>query len=157
MTITVSCSSPFRTASTAGAMLREVGFHPDGALAAEQPHGAGLVGQAPGIGRDVVAVDADELERVGRVVDRALGHGAGALVDQAHIGPVEQEDADARIGAPQRPLHVTGFDGDHAASGPCRERRRQPGPAPARARSLASRISASRAARMVAKRCGKRS
>ena len=85
MTITVSCSSPFRTASTA-AMLREV-LHPDGALGPEQTHGPGFVGKASGIGRDVVAVDPDELERVGGVVDRALGHGQARSLIRPISGP----------------------------------------------------------------------
>ena len=118
-------------------------FHPDRAVAAEQAHCPGLVGEATGIGGDVVAVDADELERIGRIVHRAFGDGAGALVDQAHVGPIEQKYADARIGAPQRPVHVTRFDGDHRFSFGLRS------VADSRvftccARSLASLISASR-------------
>ena len=89
------------------------GFHPDRALGTEQAHRPGLIREATRIGGDVVAIDADELEGIGRIVHRAFGDGARSLVDQAHIRPIEKKHADARIGAPQCPFHITCFDGDH--------------------------------------------
>ena len=94
-------------------MLREVARIQMARLPPNRPMVPASSASRSGIGRDVVAVEADQLERVGRVVDRALGQRLGALVDEADIGAVDEEDADARIGAPQHAVHVTGFDRDH--------------------------------------------
>ena len=82
-------------------MLREVARIQSARRPTEQAHCAGFVGKPAGIAGDVVAVHPDQLERIARIVDRALGQCPGALVDQPDIGAIDEKHADARIGAPQ--------------------------------------------------------
>ncbi len=88
--------------------------HPDGAPAAEEADRQSLVGEPRRVGGDRVAVEADELEGVGGIVDRALGEGAGALGDEARIGSKDEKNADRRVGpALEKRGDVARLDRDH--------------------------------------------
>ena len=54
------------------------------------------------LGSDHVAVEPDELEWIGGIVDRCFRHETGALVDEARIGAKKEKHGDARIGPPEK-------------------------------------------------------
>ncbi len=68
------------------------GAHADRAAAAEQRHGRGFVDQARRIGRERVAVEPHQRERIGGIVDRGADDRVDALADQAGVGTEHQHD-----------------------------------------------------------------
>ena len=121
----------------------------------------GLVRESRRIGGEGVAVEADELEGVGRVVDAFSAAARGPLGDEAGIRPVEEKDDGARVEPAQRALDAPGLDGDHGAA--AAQGVRVASAAARRILICSARIlgqrgsAASRAARTVAKRWAERS
>ena len=91
-----------------GGEILASGFHPDGAPAAEQRHGMGLLDQPLRRLGEGVALDACERKRVTHVLDRGADKRIAAFAHQAGVGTEHQCDRLAGIGTGNEPVNVGG-------------------------------------------------
>ena len=88
-------------------------FHPDRAPAPEQWNGVDLLDQPGGRASKVIAVDARELKRVFRIIDRGAHERFHALAHQPRVRAEDEHDRARRIRARDEPVDVGAFQGDH--------------------------------------------
>ena len=89
-----------------GHEVAAAGPDPDRARAAEQRHGVRLLDQPRRLGRELVAVEPHQRERIVRIVDRGADDRLGALAHQAGVGAEHQHDRARRIGARDEGIDV---------------------------------------------------
>ena len=99
------------------------GAHADRAPPAEQRNGRRLVDQPRRIGRERIAVETHQRERIVEVVDRCLDDRVDALADKAGVGTEHQYDGARRIGTGDERVDLARFQRDHAREIRCRRRR----------------------------------
>src|SRR5262249_56317372 len=75
-----------------GSKIARAGFHPDCAAAAEQRNRVRLLDEARRLARELIAIEAGELKRILRIVDRSAHQRFRALAHQARVGSKDQYD-----------------------------------------------------------------
>src|SRR5262249_4165061 len=97
-----------------GSKVARASFYPDRATTAEQRNRVGLLEEARGLAAEIVAVEARELKRILRIVNRFPYERFRALVHQARVRAENEHDRPIRPG--KEVLDLGGFQRDHEIS-----------------------------------------
>ena len=97
-----------------GSKVARAGFYPDRAATAEQRNRVGLLEETGGLAAEIVAVEARELKRILRIVNRFSHERFHALAHQARVRAEDEHDRPIRAG--KEGLDFGDFQGDHAIS-----------------------------------------
>ena len=92
------------------------GADADGAAAAEQRHRHGFIDQPRRLGRELVAVEPHQRERIVGIIDRGRQQRVGALAHEAGVGTVKQDDRTAGIGPGEKGVDFFSAKRDHNQS-----------------------------------------